>query len=424
MTYQPRIIDSMLERLLSGLPAVAIDGAKGVGKTETASRLAGSIVALDDEGERELTRGNPARLGTLAPPVLLDEWQLLPQVWDRVRRSVDAHAPAGSFILTGSASPHEAPTHTGAGRIVRLRMRPMSLAERGLCPPTVSLAQLLSGEKPAVGGESPVTVSDYTKEITASGFPGIRSVPDEFRNDLMDGYLTSIVEREFEDSGATVRRPTALRAWMAAYAAATSSVASYSAILDAATYGESEKPARTTTTVYRNLLERMWLLDEVPAWVARQPFLTSLAKTPKHHLADPALAARLLGVSTPQLLNEPNPVGSWVGHHGTLLGAFFEGLVTLSVQTYAGAAKARVYHLRTARGEHEVDLIVERDDGRIVALEVKLAPEVNAADVKHLLWLRDQLGDDLLDAAVITTGPGCYRRADGIAVVPAALLGP
>ena len=99
-------------------------------------------------------------------------------------------------------------------------------------------------------------------------------------------------------------------------------------------------------------------------------------------------------------------------------------LVTLSVQTYAGAANARVSHLRTHRGDHEVDLIITRDDGRMVALEVRLAAVAGDEDVRHLQWLRERIGDDLLDAAVITTGPAAYRRADGIAVIPAALLGP
>jgi len=98
--------------------------------------------------------------------------------------------------------------------------------------------------------------------------------------------------------------------------------------------------------------------------------------------------------------------------------------VTLSVRVYAQANEARVAHLRTGAGEHEVDIIVERGDGRVVALEVKLARSIDDGDVRHLQWLADRIGTDLLDAAVITTGPEAYRRADGIAVIPAALLGP
>ncbi len=113
-----------------------------------------------------------------------------------------------------------------------------------------------------------------------------------------------------------------------------------------------------------------------------------------------------------------------VPRDGTLLGHLFEALVTLSVRVYAQAAEAEVRHLRTKGGRHEVDLIVERPDGRVLALEVKLAGAVSDDDVKHLLWLRERMGGDLVDAAVVTTGADAYRRADGVGVIPAALLGP
>ena len=135
------------------------------------------------------------------------------------------------------------------------------------------------------------------------------------------------------------------------------------------------------------------------------------------------MAARLLGVGAATLL-EGGPTGLPVPRDGTLLGALFESLVTLGVRTFAQAAEASVRHLRTQRGEHEVDLIVERDDGRVLAIEVKLKAAIVDRDVRHLLWLRDQIRDELLDAALVTTGPEAYRRRDGVAVVPAALLGP
>jgi uncharacterized protein len=109
---------------------------------------------------------------------------------------------------------------------------------------------------------------------------------------------------------------------------------------------------------------------------------------------------------------------------GTLLGGLFESLTTIDVRVYAQSAEARVGHLRTAAGEHEIDLIVERDDGRVVAIEVKLAADVDDADVRHLKWLKERIGDDLIDMVVVTTGQYAFRRNDGIGVVPAALLGP
>ena len=424
MAYARRVLDAQLDRLLTGLPAVVINGPKAVGKTATATRRAATVLALDDPTERALIEADRDRLSRLPTPILIDEWQLYPAVWDRVRRAVDAGATPGSYLLTGSATPTTAPTHTGADRIVRLRLRPMSLAERGLVEPTVSLAGLLAGTRPPIGGESPVGLADYAEEIVASGFPGLRALPAHTRSASLNGYLDAIVERDFAELGHVVRRPRTLRAWFKAYAAATSTTASYNAILDASTAGQPDKPAKTTTIAYRETFERMWLLDPVPAWTGSRSHLASLGQAPKHHLADPALAARLLGVGAGALLHTPNPDRPPIPRDGTLLGALFESLVTLCVRTYAEAADAHVSHLRTHRGDHEVDLIVTRDDGRMVALEVKLAPIADDEDVRHLHWLREQLGNDLLDAAVITTGPAAYRRPDGIAVIPAALLGP
>jgi uncharacterized protein len=421
--YLERVVDAELDELLSGLPAVTLDGPKGVGKTATAVRRAATVYTLDDPGQRLLLEAEPGRLERAKPPVLLDEWQLHPQVWDVVRRSVDRDAAPGRFLLTGSASPVNAPTHSGAGRIVRLRMRPMSLSERGLESPTVSLRDLLSGAGDPVEGTTEVQLATYTEEIVRSGFPGIRPLTDRPRRAQLAGYLDRIVERDFPEQGHLVRRPATLRAWLAAYAAATATTASYNAILDAATAGDSDKPAKTTTMAYRDVLSQLWLLEPVEAWLPTRNRLNRLASAPKHHLADPALAAALLGVGPTALLDDATR-----GHprirDGVLLGQLFESLVTLDVRVYAQAAEAAVRHLRTKNGDHEVDLIVERADHRVLAIEVKLAPFVTDADVKHLVWLKSQIGDDLLDAVVITTGTEAYRRRDGIAVVPAALLGP
>ncbi len=187
--------------------------------------------------------------------------------------------------------------------------------------------------------------------------------------------------------------------------------------------GESgEKPTRAIAQPYREALERLWILDPVPAWLPTRNRLSRLASPPKHHLADPALAARLLDVDADALL-QARPAGPPAPRDGTLLGALFESLVTLCVRVYAQHAEARTAHLRTWSGDREIDLIVER--GRaILAVEVKLGQVPNERDVRHLLWLGEKLGDDLRDAVVITTGQTAYRRADGIAVVPAALLGP
>jgi predicted AAA+ superfamily ATPase len=420
--YWRRIIDDELDAFLPALPALALEGPKGVGKTATAARRAATVRQLDDPAQLALAAADPARMLEGATPVLLDEWQRAPALWDVVRRAVDQGAPPASYLLAGSAAPIEQPAHSGAGRIATLRMRPMSLAERRLTEPTVSIRALLDGARPALEGRTTVRLADYAEEIIRSGLPGVRTLPPRPLRLQLDAYVARLAERDFEEVGHRVRAPATLLRWMVAYAAATATVATYETIRHAATAGDGAAPSRATTQPYREALERLFLLDPVPGWAPTRSRIARLALPPKHHLADPALAARLLGVGIGDLL-EGREVGPPVPRDGTLLGALFESLVTLSVRAYAQAAEAAVAHLRTMGGDHEVDLIVERG-GRVVAIEVKLAQAVGDADVRQLRWLADRIGDDLVDSLVVTTGAEAYRRPDGIGVVPAALLGP
>lgn len=423
MAYHRRVIDDTLDELFPHLAAIALEGAKGVGKTATASQRAKTVFSLNSSGQREALSADLGQLTRAPSPVFVDEWQLVPEIWERVRTAVDEDASGGRFLLAGSAG--IAPglrIHSGAGRIVRCPLRPMSIYERGLVQPTVSVRDLLTDPRLAISGNSPVTLPSYTDEILASGFPGIRRLPERARDVQLDSYIARIVDRELPDSGAVVRRPTALTAWLSAYAAATASDASYSSILDAATAGERDKPARSTVDAYREHLTRLFILDPVPAWIPVFNPLKRLTRTPKHHLVDPALAARLVGIGKEGLLRgEDNRI---VKSTGTWLGALFESLATQSLRVYAEAAQAQVGHLRTKDTAREIDLIVEGRNRQVLAIEVKLAGTVSDHDVRHLNWLGEQIGDRLVNRVIVTTGEYAYRRPDGVAVVPLSLLGP
>ncbi|MCY4133647.1 MAG: DUF4143 domain-containing protein [bacterium] len=423
--YRPRVVDRQLERLLGQLPAVSIEGPRAVGKTWTARRWARTVYNLDDPPTLALVTADPHRLVSSEPPVLIDEWQRFPASWDLVRRAVDDDPSPGRFLLTGSAAPSSGPTHSGAGRIVTVRMRPMSLAERGTETPSVSLSDLLDGERPAITGQTSVGLGAYAHEIVVGGFPGLAGIEHEALTQALDGYLHRAVDHDVALMGHRVRNPATMRRWLTAYAAATATTASYETILDAATAGEADKPARSTTTAYRDLLEAMWLVEPVPAWQPMGNPLSRLKRGPKHHLADPCLAARLLKASEDSLLsgNASHAVPDMGSGSGLLLGALFESLVSLNVRVYAQAAGASVGHLRTWNDAHEVDLIVERAN-RVVAVEVKLTAAPDSGDTAQLRWLRDKLGPRLADSVQVTTGPYAYRDQDGIAIVPAALLGP
>ena len=419
--YIERVVDRELDELLEELPAVSLEGPRAVGKTETALRRARTVFRLDNDRALAIAQAEPQRLARGERPILIDEWQRLPSSWDVVRRAVDADFEGSRFLLTGSASPNELPTHSGAGRIVTLRMRPLSLAER-LGGTTVRLSELLTGSRHSVEGASEVDLASYASEIVRSGLPAAQGLSGRMTRGMLDGYLNRIIEYDIVEQGTRVRDPRTLRTWLSAYAAASSTATSFTKITRAASSRDGQTPARSTALAYRGALERAWMIEATPAWLPTPNRLRRVASAPVHQLADPAFAARLLGVDVDALLGG-SPGREFLPREGTLLGGLFESLVTLSVRVYAQANEARVSHLRTRAGEHEVDLIVERTDGRIVALEVKLGGTVDDDDVRHLHWLSQRVGPQLLDAAVVTTGPEAYRRPDGIAVIPAALLG-
>jgi len=295
----------------------------------------------------------------------------------------------------------------------------MSLAERGIEQPTVSLAQLVAGNV-ACQGHTSIRLRDYVREIIGSGLPGIRFQDSDLIALLLDSYLDDIVTREFSEQGHTVRKPAVLKSWMAAYAAATGTSTSYRRILEASTPGESGKPSKGATLAYRDTLRSLWMLDPLDAWLPTSNRLKRLAQAPKHYLADPALACRLLHVGVDRLMTGADQHSDL--REGTLLGALFEHLAVLSVRVYAQRIGATVCHMRTQGGDHEVDMIIEAEGDGIFGIEVKLSQGIDDFDCRHLLWLREMIGDDFIGGAVLNTGGYAYKRQDGLAVVPLALL--
>ena len=423
-TYLRRVVDDELDELLPELPAIAIDGPKGVGKTATAMNHARTVYRLDDPDTRQLITADISRLTVGDPPILIDEHQRWEPSWDLVRRAVDDDASPGRFLLTGSATPRHPSSHSGAGRIVGLRMRPMTLPERGLVVPTVSLSGLLSGTPGRIEGDSAFALADYAHAIVRGGLPGTQQMSDRAARLALSGYTHLIVDRDVPEAGQGVRNPTQMRAWLRALAAATATTASWESLREATTPGHGDKPARSTTRPWTDALERTWISEPLEPWLPGFNHLGRLGTTAKHHLADPALACALLGLDENDLLSGKEATPR-VPREGVFLGALFESLVALTVRVFGQAAEGTVGHLRRRSGDHEVDFVVSGPGGRRVALEAKLSALVDDKDVRHLLWLKGELGDELTDMVVVTTGRHAYRRQqDGVAVVPLALLGP
>lgn len=276
--------------------------------------------------------------------MLIDEWQRFPAVFDAVRRLVDDDPTGGRFLLTGSASTTQ--THSGAGRITTLRMRPLCLHERRPPQRGVSFRELLAGTA-AIEGRTDLTLSDYAEEIVAGGFPAMRHLSGRPRDRQLDSYIDRIVDHDLPEAGFNVRRPATVLAWLRAYAAATATTTSWDKIRDAATSGIDDKPAKTTTQPYIELLTALRILDPIPAWIPSNNHLNALIGAQKHHLADPALAARLVRASASQLLTGVSPSAS-IPRDGTFLGGLFESLAALSIRTLAQRCDVRVSHQTSA----------------------------------------------------------------------------
>jgi predicted AAA+ superfamily ATPase len=423
MAYRERVIDALLDSYLEEVGAVLLDGPKGVGKTVTAKKRAATTYELDDPVVHQVVEADPSLALSQPAPVLFDEWQRLPSMWDAVKREVSKEdSTNGPFILTGSAYAPDATTHSGAGRFLEIRMRPMTLSERGVCSPVFSIGALMNGQQEIPLTASSLKLKDYVNELTASGFPGIRKLSLNARQAMLDSYITTIINKDMKEAGHNVRKPERLRAWLKSYAAATSTTTSWEKIRTAATPGQTQTIAKGTTIPYIETLEMLRIIDSVPGWLPTNNHLLKVTQAPKHHLADPALAAVLLGQTSDSLLRGASDANRNFDDP-TLLGALFESLVVLNVRVFAQANHFDVSHMRTELGRHEVDIILQSKNGDVTALEGKLSPIVGDKDVAHLLWLKNKLGEKLKEMVVVTTGSTAYRRSDGVAVIPLALLG-
>jgi uncharacterized protein len=416
LLYQPRIVDSELATRLTASGGVAIEGPKACGKTATARRIAASEVLLDtDIDARRAAAVDPALVLDGATPRLLDEWQLEPAIWNHVRRAIDDRRKPGQFILAGSAVPSDDITrHTGAGRITRLRMRPMTLFETHASSGEVSLAQLLAGE-PARSADAGLTVVDLAREIAIGGWPGFRRLPVDQAVYAVRDYLEEIRHVDVSRVEGTRRDPTKVGQFLRSLARNVGTHAAATTL--ARDTGGADGPLKDDTArAYFDALERLMIVEDQPAWAPHLRSRYALRRAPKRHFVDPSLAVAALRATPERLLGDMK-----------LLGFLFESLVVRDLRVYAQAADARVLQYRDSHGL-EVDAIVEVADGRWAAFEIKLGPgQVDSAAANLQRFSRqidtDRCGRPAALGVIVGTGYG-YLREDGIAVIPIGALGP
>jgi uncharacterized protein len=407
MPYRSRLLDGLLDELMADLPAILLVGPRAAGKTTTALRRAASVIRLDVPGEALAFRADPdAIIRGAREPMLLDEWQAVPESFPAVKRAIDAEASPGRFLLTGSAyGDLEGTTAAGTGRIVRLRLLGMTVREQnGRLARESIIDRMARGEPVATPGER-LDVRDYLDLALRSGFPEALSISSATaRQRWLEGYVAQIITR---DPTGTVgaRDPLRLSRYLEAYALNSAGITEAKSIYEAAGID------RGTAASYERVLENVFLVESLPAW--RTNRLKRLALAPKRYVMDAGVMAAILRTDMQAIL-----------HDGKLLGRVIDTFVAQQLRgdLEVSPARPRLYHLRDQDGRREVDIIAELGGERVLGFEIKAGASVTTGDARHLAWLRDELGDRFVAGAVFHTGPHVFPLGDRITAVPISAI--
>ncbi len=413
--YRPRVVDAQVSAALEAAPIVVIEGVKGCGKTWTGLRHARSRVMLtEDTAARQGAEIIPRRALEGDRPRLIDEWQTVPTLWNTARHVVDEGRDVGCFILTGSAQPPDDITrHSGAGRVRRVRMRPMSLVESGESSGGVSLGALLDGEAPSAGA-SPLSVSDLVETLCRGGWPRHLDRSVIAAQELLESYIDEMARVDLPMTAGVRHDPTRVHRLLASLGRHTASTASL-ATLSRDVAGEPPLSWQATAN-YIDALGRVFMVEDLPVWPTRLRTRAKLQQAPKRHFVDPSLTAAVLGATPHRLLDDPET-----------LGLLFESLVIRDLRVYASANRAEVFHWRTSYGD-EFDAVVERRDGAWIPVEIKLSAARVDEAAESLTRACQSIDAGSrgapINKLVVTATGYSYRRPDGVCVVPVTALAP
>lgn len=417
--YIPRIVDAAVERYLATMGAVCIEGPKWCGKTWTSSYHSNSefLVGNPDNNfqNRALAEMSPALVLEGETPRLIDEWQEVPPLWDAVRYTVDQRGKKGQFILTGSATPkRKGVLHSGAGRIGKLRMRPMSLYESGDSSGKVSLHELCEGKlTPAITGE--VDLRMLARLTVRGGWPGNLDIDDADISLLPGEYLDAVIDDDVNRVDETRRDSRKVRLLLRSLARNESTTATNRTLKNDIKEIDDEDIDVETVATYLDIFNRLFLTDNQQPYSTKLRSSVRVKQAEKRHFCDPSLACALLKVTPERLIGDL-----------AIFGFLFEALCERDLKIYAESFGATLYHYQDYAG-NEIDAIIELPDGSWCGIEIKLGANKIEEAAKNLIHIRDEIVKDkgkAPSALIVLCGlsNAAYQRPDGVYVVPLTAL--
>ena len=415
----PRIADGMLQIALQASGAVLIEGPKWCGKTRTAQETAKSVIMMQDPDRQtaylQTASIKPSLLLEGDTPRLLDEWQLAPILWDAVRFAVDQRDTTGQFILTGSAVPADNMTaHTGTGRIARLRMRPMSLYESQESAGSVSLKDLFHSSTD-IAGINPIAIEKLAEIVVRGGWPASVLSDSEIAQKRARDYVDAVIHQDISRVDNVEKNPGKVRVLMRSIARNISTEAGM-ATLKNDLEGGDESLTIPTVASYLNALERIFVVEDLPAWNPSLRSKTPLRVSSKRHFVDPSIATAVMGISAKRLLKDFNTFG-----------LLFESLCIRDLRVYADALDGNVFHYRDKTGL-ESDAVLVLRDGSWAAVEVKMGAGEFDSAAENLRKCVNRVNTDKMREPsflmILSATEFAYRRKDGVFVVPLGCLRP
>jgi predicted AAA+ superfamily ATPase len=409
--YFNRLVENQIKDTLSAMGAVLIQGPRAVGKSTTSRRLSKSSISIDESLHlTEIAKGNPEIILKGDTPRFIDEWQLAPPLWNAVRHEIDTRQETAQFILAGSASPTTDITrHTGAGRIGKVTMYPLSIFESNDSTQQVDFNELFHNKHLKVAGYGGLNMEQYTQKIVVGGWPGLIGKAEKQSQLYLSNYLDDISRI---DMGSDILKtdPVRMHALIRAISRNISTEIPVTKLAKEAQL-DTDSLSPQSARKYIDQLTQIFILQELPAWATHIRSNVRQRVNPKWHFSDPSLAAVALGISSEQLIKDPKT-----------LGYFFESLAIRDLRVYAQALSGDVYHYRDETGL-EVDAIIELRNGKWLACEIKLGGSGFIAEgIKNTIKLKNKLENsklkDMVGLCVITAGKESYTdKETGVHII-------